>query len=90
MRTAGESVYRITAQLERSGDTNAECPVVMPDAGPVASDAGSPDAGVTPMPTSGGDGCSCRAAGTPGGQSTPGAALVGGLVGLALVLRRRR
>jgi hypothetical protein len=60
LQTRGQSLYRIEAVLERSGDPGARCPSRPSDAGTLdpASDAGAAeDAGVMPASTSSGCGC---------------------------------
>jgi hypothetical protein len=77
--TAGQSVYTISASVDRSGDPLAECPASMIDGG---VDGGAPgEAGPTPMPRGGG--CSCSA----GERSARGSVLL--LVGLLAVVGRR-
>lgn len=57
-------------------------PEPMPDAGPIAIDAGAVDAGTPPPPP---DGCGCRA----GGSSTSSIGTVLTLLAIAFALRRR-
>ena len=87
----GESLYEIRAELDRSGDPDAECAPPEPDAGPAipGADAGG-GADAAPRPAAarsigGGGGCDC----TSSGDGPRG----GGLAALALALwiwRRRR
>lgn len=67
LTSAGQSIYEIVAELERSGDPDARCPDA-PDAGPPELDAGpqvdagAPDAGHAPPSVRGG-GCAAAGAG---------------------------
>lgn len=83
LRTSGQSVYTIRAELERTGAAGAMCPAL--DAGAPPADAGAPeaDAGTAASTSSG---CGCRA----GTSRTERAPLVASLLALALVALRRR
>ncbi|MBJ72114.1 MAG: hypothetical protein CMN31_12365 [Sandaracinus sp.] len=88
LTTSGQSLYELTADLETSGDADAECPElpmdagVEADAGVGADDAGATgdDAGPAEMPMDGGDdGCGCAAPGV-GGALPPVPLVLGGLM----------
>ncbi len=88
LRTRGQSLYEISAELERSMDPTATCPAMMaaadggaPDAGP-----GGGDAGVVTAPSNPG-GCACGV----GRASTTGTGAAFASLGLLLTrLRRHR
>jgi hypothetical protein len=82
LQSAGESVYLLSARLDRSGDPAATCPVVEVDAGP--ADAGADGGPRSSAGRPGGGGCDCRAA--PGGRG--GGWLAAGLL-IAAAARRR-
>ncbi len=90
LNTAGQSIYTIAAEIERSGDPSAECPVILDDAG-MDPDAGTPedagvevDAGTEPPADDGGCGCRILGAGAPDPASS-----AAGLGLFALLMWRR-
>lgn len=82
LRTAGPSLYQVSAELERSG---LDEPCTAPDAGVVANADAGADAG--PGVTPAGGGCGCRALGA---RDSSGAGLAAALALAAWVARRRR